>query len=622
MSDQYYDVDIDTAQILAQLPVDLNSYDTLGEGFEKVINKVGFSCSKIKKQISKVFYGKTNLAQTNRTTGARRTFQNPLQLGLIRVLNSIASIDFCAIFSFAANQIPDNLQKFDPTKQPEDQTPLGRRKWQIQKNAYDVQVIIDKFMSVYAGSNTALSLVPKNSQTQRALKSLISEVTSILEDLNDVNSSASLVNPEFSQTYPQSTILSNFITNAIGSLNRKIDLRQFTNDDFNSIIDTINKVRQICITVQAINDPKSALQQIDTFTKGAISQQIRQLDNIIDPSKAVPLLKSIIQGVKVIINIARQIASFISLFQVIIRISLLLIKIFYKLRKFFFGVPIPQVVNTVGVQTAISATYEDIIVNKGLTFFLRRLLQINELLSIIKGLCLYIINQVVVIIPKLELISRNLSSCDQCPEELKQDYIDTIQQLKDAQKVLQDFVDTTNNATTLKSRSYGDYIIQIVTEETTDTVLSIKRRFGIALDRNKIKVVQSTPTFASDDNIIVNEVKLLLSAGGFVNKSLTGIDPSDLTIIIESLNNLENTDITIDDIDISSISISDLDPPNNENENIGLGLNAFVNKLPGGKALRKRMRKAMANQAQNLSTDLKSTDPNRKYTSNIVPTQN
>ena len=87
MSDQYYDVDIDTAQILAQLPVDLNSYDTLGEGFERVINIIARSCSKIKKGISKVFYGKTNLAQTNRTTGARRTFQNPLQLGLIRILD-------------------------------------------------------------------------------------------------------------------------------------------------------------------------------------------------------------------------------------------------------------------------------------------------------------------------------------------------------------------------------------------------------------------------------------------------------------------------------------------------------------------------------------------------------
>ena len=79
MSDQYYDVDIDTAQILTQLPVDLNSYDTLGEGFEKVINVVAKTSSKIKKSISKIFYGKTNLAQTNRTTGARRTFQNPLQ---------------------------------------------------------------------------------------------------------------------------------------------------------------------------------------------------------------------------------------------------------------------------------------------------------------------------------------------------------------------------------------------------------------------------------------------------------------------------------------------------------------------------------------------------------------
>jgi hypothetical protein len=95
------------------------------------------------------------------------------------------------------------------------------------------------------------------------------------------------------------------------------------------------------------------------------------------------------------------------------------------------------------------------------------------------------------------------------------------------------------------------------------------------------------------------------------------MNPSDLVILIESTANLGDPDISIDDLDVTSI-ISGLDGPDNENEENGLGLNAFANNLPGGKKLRKRMRKLMADSVQNLKTDLKSTDPGGKYSSGIV----
>jgi hypothetical protein len=473
-------------------------------------------------------------------------------------------------------------------------------------------------MALYAGATTVSSFISNNPQTQRELKNLIAQVTSILEDLNDVNSSASLVDPEFSQAFPQAIITSNFITNAIGSLNKKIDLRTFTDADFTTTIDTINKIRSVCIVIQAYNDPKSVLQQIDTLTKGKISEALRNFDKILDPKKAVPFVNSIIKTVKSIVKIIASIIKYISLLQLVIRVSLLLIKIFYKLRAFFFGIPVPQVFNTVGVQTAISATYEDIIMNSGLVYFLKRVAQINEILTLIRSLCAYVLNNVVIIIPKLELIARNLNSCDSCDEDLKADLNNTIQELKDGANALQKYMDDFYSAENNKSKTYGDFTIEILTEETTDQALTIKRRFGIGLDKNKTKVVQSTPTYASDDTIIINEVKLLLSAGGYTNKSVTGMNPSDLVILIEASANLGDPDITIDDLDVTSILNSGLDDPDNENEENGLGLNAFANNLPGGKKLRKRMRKLMAASMENLKTDLNSTDPGRKYSSGIV----
>ena len=585
--------------------------DDLSTGLERIVGIVSKAIIKVKKGISKVFYGKPS--------NPNSIFANPLDMGLIKILNLIASIDFCAIFSFAANQIPDDLQKFDPKKAPPPTAgSLEKKKFQIQKLAYEIQTYVDKFMALYAGSTTVSSFISNNPQTQRELKNLIAQVTSILEDLNDVNSSASLVDPEFSQAFPQAIITSNFITNAIGSLNKKLDLRTFTDVDFTATIDTINKIRSVCIVIQAYNDPKSVLQQIDTLTKGKISSALRDFDKILDPKKAVPFINSIIKTVKSIVKIIATIIKYISLLQLVIRIGLLLLKIFYKLRAFFFsGMPIPQVFNTVSGQNVISATYEDAILNNGLVYFLKRLAQINEILTLIRSVCAYILNNVVIIIPKLELIARNLNSCDSCDEDLKADLNQTIEELKVGANALQKYMDDFYGAENNKSKTYGDYTIEILTEETTDEALTIKRRFGIALDRNKTKVVQSTPTYASDDTIIINEVKLLLSAGGFTNKSLTGMNPSDLVILIESTANLGDPDITIDDLDVTSI-INGLDAPDNENEENGLGLNAFANNLPGGKKLRKRMRKLMAASVQNLKTDLKSTDPGGKYSSGIV----
>ena len=581
--------------------------EDLSTGLERITGIISKAIIGIKKGISKIFYGKPS--------NPNAVFPNPLDMGLVKILNLIASIDFCAIFSFAANQIPDNLQKFDPKKAPPPTAgSLEKKKFQIQKLAYEIQSYIDKFMALYAGATTVSSFISNNPQTQRELKNLIAQVTSILEDLNDVNSSASLVDPEFSQAFPQAIITSNFITNAIGSLNRKIDLRTFTDADFTTTIDTINKIRSVCIVIQAYNDPKSVLQQIDTLTKGKISEALRDFDKILDPKKAVPFVNSIIKTVKSIASIIK----YISLLQLVIRVSLLLIKIFYKLRAFFFGIPVPQVFNTVGVQTAISATYEDIIMNSGLVYFLKRVAQINEILTLIRSLCAYVLNNVVIIIPKLELIARNLNSCDSCDEDLKADLNNTIQELKDGANALQKYMDDFYSAENNKSKTYGDFTIEILTEETTDQALTIKRRFGIGLDKNKTKVVQSTPTYASDDTIIINEVKLLLSAGGYTNKSVTGMNPSDLVILIEASANLGDPDITIDDLDVTSILNSGLDDPDNENEENGLGLNAFANNLPGGKKLRKRMRKLMAASMENLKTDLNSTDPGRKYSSGIV----
>ena len=69
---------------------------------------------------------------------------------------------------------------------------------------------------------------------------------------------------------------------------------------------------------------------------------------------------------------------------------------------------------------------------------------------------------------------------------------------------------------------------------------------------------------------------------------------------------VEDNTISMDDIPTAPSLSEYMDTPDNEDENDGLGLNAFVNKLNGGKRLRKRIKESMAASKEKLNSDIQS----------------
>jgi hypothetical protein len=222
------------------------------------------------------------------------------------------------------------------------------------------------------------------------------------------------------------------------------------------------------------------------------------------------------------------------------------------------------------------------------------------------------------IIGKLNLILLNLENCNNLDPSLAEEVKVTVNNLIKTSNGLQQFLDTYNDNTKKLESNFGNYTIKIITEEVTDEGISLKRRYGIALDSNENKAVESTPTFASLDQIIINEVKVLLVSQGLVASDIKSMSAEDIQTITDSLNYLEDGEVDIQNLGISTVSTS-IDDPDNENVDLGLGLNAFVNNLPGGKAMRKRMRKILGEQAGQLKSDLNSVDPNQKLTNSVNP---
>ena len=276
------------------------------------------------------------------------------------------------------------------------------------------------------------------------------------------------------------------------------------------------------------------------------------------------------------------------------------------------SLPIPLTFLALGINLIISDALQEKI-NKFVDKTVNRLNQINAVLTLI---VIFVTNLLVAIdriIQALKLMLMNLDACNNTDPDLIRDLNDTIDNLNGTRNELQTFIDTYNNNANQVNKKFGKYTIEIITEQVTDEGINLKRRYGVGISPENTVVVQSTPTFASLDQIIINEVKVLLVSNGFVDSDLQSLTPDQVQILTESLNYLEEGDINIQEIE-TSISEADFD----SGLDAELGLTQFVDNLAGGKALRKRVRKTMQKRSQEFKQELSDSDPNGKYSTSII----
>lgn len=578
--------------------LDINT--TYAKGLEKAIGLTTFFIIDAQTKTDELLYGKYSLTE-NETNPIKKA----LDKGVIKLLEVVASVDFCNIVNYAINQVPGGKQ-FNP-KDPVPTDPLGKKKWYIQNNAFKIQTFIDDYYSQYGDA--------KSPDSKLGLYTLTKEISDVFNTLLDP--AGGLNDPDLTTAFPQLSIFDNFLRNSLGVFNRYTDLRQIPNSELQKIISYIDKIRGISIAIQGLNSVASVVSLADTFTNGAISDEINKISQLIPVNKLIPTLKSILKTANNINSIGRKIVGFINSSQFLIKMLIVIIWVFNVIKSLFLALIIPNQVTTVGQTSGFSDKLTEVIREQGQKKSIRRLGQLNSVLSYLSLFAVSLIAGMANIIGKLELILLNIENCDNVDPALAEEVRDTINNLVGTANSLQKFVTEYEENKNKLNSNFGQYQIKIVNEEITDQGVALKRRYGIALDINGVLAVQTTPTFASLDQIIINEVKVLLVSKGLVNSNLSAMSPDDIAIMNDSLNYIGDIDININDMQLSSID-SGIDDPDNTDPEQGLGLNAFVNNLPGGKALRRRIRKMMIKQNEQFTKDLKAADPNSKYTSAII----
>ncbi len=572
----------------------LNINTTTAKGLEKVIGIIGTFVVKAQTSVNKILYGKFKL----QTSPTANKIQKALDKGITNTLSDIVGINYCDIINYLINQAPAG-QQFNPDNPPTDGSSFARTKWTIQKQAFEVQKRIDQYYQSYGDAN--------NPESKLGLYSLIKEVNDIFATI--LSPQTGLNDPEILKTFPQTTTITNFLQDVLNKFNQYQSVNDINQAELQKLLRFIEKVRAYCTAIIGLNSPASFINFANTITDGGIQEQIAKLNKIIDVPRFLPLLRQIIRSANNINNLARKLLGYINLGRTIITICLVLIKIFNILKIFFVNIAIPSLFGTKGVDIKLNEVFQQKLKEEGEKRFIERLNQINAVLNLMAICVTTVIAGIDDIIYKLNLIKLNLEACN---PGVGQEIQDTISNLTSTRTQLQDFLDRYNSTGEKINRQFGTYTIEIVTEQVVDEGISLRRRFGVARDNNGNIVVQSTPTFASLDLIIVNEVKTLLVSKGLVNFDLGNISSENSLIVLESLRFLGKDDLSLENV---QFTVQDLETIREDSD--ALGLTNFINNLPGGKALRKKVQKMMAEQSSKLKTDLSNTDPLGRLNTNI-----
>jgi hypothetical protein len=422
---------------------------TAEPGIEKAILVAGKSINEIRAKMDDLFYGKFEIAVAEESDAVNPMtgFKETLDKGIFYVMDKLLEVDMCNILEYALNQIPGGT-KFDPNVDPNTiSDPLARKKYEIQLKAYQVQVLIDDFYSLYGDNNT--------SKKKSALVGLIKKVRTILEEVlgitpdpvlspeQQIEQEASglsfrdslsgnsqvqatrellgtdgLRDAELVAAFPELRLFSNFMEDIYRVFNKYSDVRNFPSQDVQKVLRKIDDIRTIAISIQNLTTVSGAINLADRFLDGRISKFIKMISKIIDPRKIIPFLKTIMDVCRIIIRIANQILRIISFFSNIISLFLLLVKVFWILRKFFLGVPIPNAFTTVGVTTVAADTLQQTIKELGFLFFLKRLKQINQLLQTIIGFLRSLVTKLFTLVEKITALIFNIEACYSDPSDL------------------------------------------------------------------------------------------------------------------------------------------------------------------------------------------------------------
>ena len=595
---------------------------TVAKGLEKITIVVGNQVNRAKTAADKVLWGSVNEAPNipaappgiSGSTAPKPTKVGSfIQSGLFNCLDSLLTVDLCNIVNYL-EQAANASAPIKKRKDPKDRSVLDEALYSLQDKATAVRQSIDTF---YAFPNQVLtSLKPQQyppspapgqpsssvqlpgTQIQKYNLEVVGQYikgTFAVQQAAAAEATSQLLNglgdPDVVSALGSLPGLKNSLMSIQDftiSIDKYADFRTISNAEFQKLLNKLDKTRSVCVTIEGLSfDLAGAVNLAFQYLGSDIRSQIAKISQFLDPRKLVPTLKEINKAIRSIDNVAKTLESAVRTGRGVIKIALVLIKIFKFIASLISKIPAPLQFATYNMVASLENAKEKAKENS--TALEKFLEQLNALMSIILDFIRYIRENLLALQTRIQSLLSKLQGCSSLENSDVTKEMQTAQQSLTAtvaslDNVLKDYEVKANKS----EEQYGPYTIRVVEEELVDEGIANKRRRGIALDQDGIIVAQSDLTFATNKAVIIEETKLKLVALGLIDDTLGEVD----TTIIEALTYLREDNINLNNLGIPT---STLESPNSRNSRAGIGLSAYLNNLPGASKLRRRIKQRLRN---------------------------
>jgi hypothetical protein len=540
--------------------------------------------------------------------------QNLLTAGLFNALDLLAELDLCNIIASLTDMINIKKKPRNPPNGP--WPPPAGVLYYIQDQCGEIRKFIDKYLAYpneFIGSY--LGVGPNTLPPQEALDKTGAPIQGgtavqkynmyfLMQSIKDLTDT--FTGPQSIFSAEEQTLLSsvpglggclNFLDDFTGTINKYSDYRNIPNEDLQKLINKINQVRSICVTVESL-DFKSGLALAGNFLGANVRAEIQKLSDFLNPAQIIPTLKEINNSIRGFIKIGQQVQGILSLGQFIIKIALVFNKVFKFVIQFISFAPIPAVSQTTGtisrLESAKNAAKDE---TQGVD---RVLKAVNALLSVIVLFIRYLVTNANEALVRLDIILTNLEVCEAVKDS---DVLAELQTTRGALVDLRDelliYLNEYDSKTNPDTAMFGVYDIRIVDEEITDKEITNKRRRGIALAPDGQLVTQSDLTFATNPAVIIGEVQQKLLALGLVSTGQGLLDAATLDTVAQSINFLNSNDIAENDLNINASAQDAASAAQDMN------ISSFLSSLPGGDQFKQKSRSTTAEYATSAQNKVK-----------------
>lgn len=579
------------------------------KGLNKIIINVGKGVNSAKKAADKVLWGSVDETPAVPAPGSPPPPPKPtkvgsfIQSGLFNVLDALLQVDLCAIITYLLTTADNQLAK---AKRSETPTKIEKALYDLQDNAILLRQAIDTF---YATPNQVLqdlknpnpqaapapgtatetntpsanNLVGSNMQkynygivgkyAQVVFKNIgggLQVAQGTIGATNEITQGA-LADPDVKAALsliPGFNTQINALQDYLSVVDRYADFRAIPNDEFQDLLKKLDTVRDVCVAIENFSIT-GVVNLVDQFVGSDIRSQIAQLNQYLNPSKIVPTLKEINNSLRTFINTCKTIQVYIRVGRGAIKIAITLVRIFQFIASLISSTPAPLMFLTYDVTARLENAKEAAKSNS--SALMNFLGQLNSLLGILLGVVQYLVNNTDALLQRLERLLAILSACPSMEgsdlvTQLQATQKDLIQVRDELRQVLADYESR-------QPDEYAPYKIVVIEEELVDEGITNKRRRGVALDLNGVQVAQSDLTFATDNAVIIQEVKLILRSMGLISSEISETD----LVIQQSLRYLDT-----DELDTNELIA---DRPDGDT-----GLNSYLQGLSGTSKFRAKTR--------------------------------